>query len=134
VLCCVVLHCAVMKLKKSAIKHLKQKAKSSSRSTGDGTAPKQSRPKSRQGNSRQAATSMRRSEQLSHEDTTADSGFIKLKSPTNKGSVGKRYLSLRIVLHSSHMQYIRPPSNFTSAGIQMNLKISRNPTLNSLSS
>ena len=81
-----------MKLKKSAIKHLKQKAKSSSKSTGDGTAPKQSRPKSRQGSSRQAATSMRRSEQLSHEDTNFDGGFIKLKSPTNKGSAGKRYL------------------------------------------
>ena len=83
-----------MKLKKSAVKHLKQKAKKSLKSTGDASAAKQSRPKSRQGSSsRQSANSqMRRSEQLSHEDTTADSGFIKLKSPANKDSTGKRYI------------------------------------------
>lgn len=80
-----------MKLKKSAVKHLKQKAKKSLKSTGDASAAKQSRPKSRQGSSSRQSQ-MRRSEQLSHEDTTADSGFIKLKSPANKDSTGKRYI------------------------------------------
>jgi len=75
-----------MKLKKSAVKHLKQKAK---RPTGDAKTAKKSRIRSKG-----SSTSIRRSEHLSQEDPTenSSSGFIKLKNPSTKDNAGKRYL------------------------------------------
>ena len=90
-----------MKLKKSAVKYLQQKAKKSSKpSISDATAGKKPRPKGIKSKQGVLGKQLRRKEQLNDEDTI-DSNYIKLKAPATKDGAGKRfghYLHLNVTL------------------------------------